>query len=219
MLEGFDYEAMEDLASRASSSVCKRIAGSSWEDLKQDGIVWMLSHEHKLIEWSEDPDQGYGKTYRSVYHCLLDLAQRDKAVRTGYRPEDNFYYSLSMLKRILPLFYADVLADLSDELVQELDLPDRDAKLDVEMGLKKCRISIRQALFAWFHEDRDQSEVVSEIAEENDISYEAARKRWERTIARLQSAIGGPAPTYHRPRKAISNAAAQAITSNAYDPN
>jgi len=217
VIEGFDYEAMEDLAMRAATSICKRVSGSSREDLKQDGIVWMLSHQHKLIEWAEDPDQGYGKTYRSVYHCLLDLAQRDKAIRTGYHPDDNFYYSLPMLKRILPLFYMDTMADMSAEL-NELDLPDRDAKLDVEAGLKKVPMAIRQKLFAWFHEDRDQTEVVSEIAETNEISYEAARKRWERTIRKLQEAIGGPAPTYHRPRKVISNAAAQALTHNAYDP-
>jgi hypothetical protein len=216
--DGLSTEAMEELAGRAASSICKRIAGSSWEDLKQDGILWMLSHEHKLIEWSEDPDQGMGKTYRSVYHELLDLAQRDKALRTGYHHLDNFYYSMPMLRRILPLYYLDRHAAITVGMAEELDLPDRDAYLDIELGLKKVTIAQRQALQAWFGEDRDLDEVVGDIMSEHECSYEAGRKRVDRTLAKLQNAIGGPAPSTHVGRKAVSNATARAAVANAYDP-
>lgn len=215
---GLDVGAMQDLAGRAATAICKRIPGSSWDDLQQDGIVWMLSHEHKLIEWSEDPDQGMGKTYRSVYHELLDLAQKDKAARSGYHHLDNFYYSVPMLRRVLPLYYLDKLAESSAELTEELDLPDRDAYLDIEMGLKKVTIAQRDALHRYFGEDRDLDEVVGEIMAEHECSYEAGRKRVDRTLAKLQDAIGGPAPSTHVGRKAVSNATARAATGNAYDP-
>jgi hypothetical protein len=217
MYQGLDTQAMEDLAARAATSVCKRIPGSSWEDLKQDGIVWMLAHEHKLIEWASDEDQGYFKTYRNVYQEVVRLAAKDKAARTGYHHTDNFYYSLPMLRRMLPLFYMDKLASLIPSLTDELDLPDRDAYLDIESGLRKIPLAVRQTLFAWYGEDRDQTEVISELADFHDISYEAAAKRHMRTLKKLQEAIGGPAPSTHVGRKAISNAAARAAVSNAYD--
>jgi len=209
--QGLDVVAMEDLAGRAATATCKRIAGSSWEDLKQDGLLWMLSHEHKLIEWSEDPDQGMGKTYRSVCNELLDLAQKDKAARSGYHHLDNFYYSIPSLRRMLPLFYADLV-------VEDLNLPDRDAWLDIETGLKKITIGQRQALQAWYADDRDMDEVVGEIMAVHGCSYEAGRKRVDRTVAKLQAAIGGPAPSTHKGRQAVSNAAARARVGNAYDP-
>lgn len=216
---GLDVEGMYEVSQKAASAVCKLIQGSSWDDLVQDGIEWMLSHKHKIEEWHNDPtlpDGGMGKTFKSVFHHMLDVVAREKAERAGYRPEDNFYYSTGMIKRMLPLFYEDKRAEL-EGLAEELNLPDRDAYLDLERALKLVRPDVRNKLKWLFSGDQDLNLVYDEISMADGISFEAARKRIYRVIRQLQAALGGERPINDfEGRKAISNSAARSAASRVY---
>lgn len=220
---GLDVDGMYELSGRAAAAVTRRLRGSQQdrEDLTQDGVEWILSHQHKIEEWFLDPevtDGGYGKTFKSVYHHILEIAQKEKAKRLGYENRDNFYYSVGMLRRVLPLFYSDKLAELLDDLTEELDLPDRDVYLDIERGLKLVKPDVRTALYQWFGEDRDFEDVANEISEAKGISNEAARKKMYRVVKKLQEQIGGERPQNPEGgRRAITNAQARAITAKQWD--
>lgn len=219
MYAGLDVEAMYDLAGRASRAVVKRLQGSSQEDLEQDGIEWMLANEERIKNWHdtcETDTMFQGKLFKSVYHHMLEVAQKEKAERTGYLPQDNFYYSVGMIRKLLPLYYMDKIASITPGMAEELDLPDRDIYLDFDRALRIVRDDIRTVLYQWFGEDRDLEELYCELQDVYNVSNEGARKKVYRVVKQLQEALGGEQPAQFEGRKSVSNAAARAITARAW---
>ena len=210
-----NVEFINDVADRAARKAAAKIKGSSVEDLRQDCWVWVMSHQHKLDEWHEDMNSIEGKLFVSLYHHCLDSAQREKAERDGYKIEDNFYYSLTLLRKILPWWFEEG-PDSPPEEIEEV-LPDRNIAVDLERAWKRLPAAHRGILRRAFEGDPDIGLVYQSLAVEWECSDDAARMRVTRSLQRLQDRLGGPRPSAHKePRKVRSNAAARAALSAEY---
>ncbi len=206
-----DVAEINRVAKQAATAAARRVSGSSVDDLAQSCWVWVMSNEGRILEWGQDEYGGTGRLYKSLYHYCLDQAQRDLAQRTGYRASDNYYYSVHQLRCLLPWWFEEGRSD------PPAVLPDRDAKLDMDAGWKGLSEADRRLLARAFDGDPEPGELYQALAVEWGISDEAARKRVERSIRRLQQQIGGERPSAHQKRKVYSNARARVEASNRYD--
>lgn len=201
------------MALRAARAAASKVRGSSVADLTQDCWVWITKNQETVAGFADDTDGGYGRLYRSLYHYCLDVAQRELAQATGYKVQDNYYYSLSALRSALPYWFEEGWSD------PPTVLPDRDMKMDMDFAWKKLNLADRRLLSRCFKGDPDTAIVYQTLAVEWGISDDAARKRVESALRRFQRHIGGERPTAHTMRKVRTNAAARADLSNHYDSN
>lgn len=203
-----DFDEVNAVADKAARAAARRVSGSCVEDLKQDCWIWIMSHEHKLEEWLEE-DESYGRIYVSLYHHCLEAAQQDRAQKYGYSSVDIFYYSLGMLRKILPWWFEETPGE------PPYVLPDRDVALDLQAAWKALSVADRRLLERVYGGDPDLGQTYQGLAVEWEISDDAARMRVNRSLRRLQEKLGGERPTQHR-RKVKSNAAARAEARHDY---
>jgi hypothetical protein len=206
-----DIAEVNATARRAARAAASRVPGSSVDDLAQSCWIWIMQNEDRIVSWRDDEDGGFGRLYKSLYHYCLDVAQRDRAERTGYKMSDNYYYSLHQLRALLPWWFEE---DRSDPPAV---IPDRDMKMDLDLAWKRLQEADRRLLARAFEGDPDPGQLYQALAVEYDCSDDAARKRVERSLRRLQQQIGGERPVHHERRKVMSNARARVEVSTAYD--
>lgn len=93
-----------DLVERVVGGVHVKYRGwVEWDDLVSEAAVWWYGRGQKhLAEYLEDqPHQT--RLRRSIWRHLSVYAEREKAARSGYRPEDQYRYSAGEIVTLLPL--------------------------------------------------------------------------------------------------------------------
>jgi DNA-directed RNA polymerase specialized sigma24 family protein len=181
-----------------------------FEDLIQE--AWMAVYAtSKLAEWQSQGDPGRGRLRRHLLKACSLYAQKNKAARLGYRHTDLFYYSPGLLRHIVSL----ILDSIGDEREIYENFPDRAVWMDVESALLTLPDSDYQILWWAFKGDLDEEEGHVLVGERLGISTDAARKRVDRVLRRLQNHLGGENPSPRR--KSKTNAAAMAETRNAWE--
>ena len=85
------------LAAAAKAVAWDYGAWISQEDLQQEAWVWSLRHPLLV-----DKLDGEGKLQHQVRDHLRLIAQREKAARIGYHPDDVEYYTPAMVAHLLP---------------------------------------------------------------------------------------------------------------------
>jgi DNA-directed RNA polymerase specialized sigma24 family protein len=71
------------------------------EDILQTIFVWVYSHEAKVEEYQDGTEHGRNKLLKSMRGAGIKFCQEEKARILGYRPEDNYYYDLPLIRDIL----------------------------------------------------------------------------------------------------------------------
>jgi DNA-directed RNA polymerase specialized sigma24 family protein len=205
----------EDEISKTVYSAARQVRGRfsnyvEFEDLMQE--AWMAVHStSKMAEWQSQGEQGKSRLRRHLLKACSLYAQRNKAAKLGYRHSDLFYYSPGLLRHIVSL----ILESIGDEREVYEGFPDRAVWIDVEAALLTLSDSDYQMIWWAFKGDLDEEEGYELVGERLGISPDAARKRVNRILRRLQDHLGGenPAPR----RKSRTNAAAMAETRNAWE--
>lgn len=91
---------VEWCVARAASPIYRRYRPHVHvDDLRQQCWLWVLEHQNKAEELLEASDGFLVRRLRSVAERY---ARREKAVRTGYRPQDEHFYSLAQIVDLLP---------------------------------------------------------------------------------------------------------------------
>lgn len=204
-----DFEEVNAVALRAARAAASKVRGSTAQDLAQDCWVWITKNQETVASFADDTDGGFGRLYRSLYHYCLDVAQRELAQASGYKAQDNYFYSITTLRNALPYWF--------EETSNDPVLPDRDMKMDMDLAWKRLDLADRRLLARCFKGDPDPGLTYQALAVEWGISDDAARKRVDGVLRRLQRLIGGERPTAHTSRKVRTNAAARADLSNHYE--
>lgn len=199
----------------------------SAEDTAQELYLWLYTKRSWVQqEMEDDPRQAEGKIASIMRKVAFDHCNREKAASEGYSTEDVYRYTIPKLKSLL----ADVF-DYEDWQSfgmrgdgqptgkgQANETGDRIAELvDVKVGMTRISDDHYNVL-VWMYK---YSYTAQNVADEEGISLDAAKKRHVRALNSLQKALGykdpseEPSPADRRTVR--SNRAAQAALSNQYD--
>lgn len=86
------------------------------DDLVQEARAWVASHPAKVADYFRDAEDERALTValrrfgRQVEKVMERIAREEKAIRSGYRPEDEFFYGLALLEAVLPAMFNPELA-------------------------------------------------------------------------------------------------------------
>lgn len=161
------------------------------EDVEQELKLWMLEHEEDLLRWRHYT-AGLKALHRSLMRVAHRYCEREKAVRVGYKSYDNSGYSPALLRELLK----DALrSDWS--MVTGVEGTPHSAVgigiIDTRRGLKMLRPKEAEVLALAVQTNYDYDRMAElESTEEYAPSHEAMRKRVDRALRKLSSALSWP---------------------------
>lgn len=215
-----EEEALAHLVASVSRNVSRRFAGfASRDDLSQECWTWILTHSSKMSEWALLEDVGRRKLQRALYHACTASAQKDKAESLGYKAEDNFHYSVDLIRKCLPTIFENGF-DLNAQAYA--DFADRSLWMDLCGSLQNLPDSEYRLVEMVFSGDPEREDGYAEVAKLLNLEVPAARGRVTRILGKMQRSLGGERPTAHKyewtgGRRVKLNSQAIAETRNAWD--
>lgn len=202
--------AISNTINSTAKSVCKRFHGYvEPEDLAQVMFLDMLEKPHKYQRYVEGGSQLFlGK---ELSRTATAYAQKEKAAKLGYRPEDLFFYSKRALREHIP----PVLETWASGQVHEFEYRDYTPLLDVARALNSLSASDYQMICWAFLGDPQEEAGYDTVGRHLSIDRDAARRRVDRVLGKMQEFLGGGSP-FHR-RRTRSNASAMAELNHQWD--
>ena len=103
---------MSDACRVASREVATRYKPfTTPDDLQSEALVWCYSRPEKVNEYLNRPEAGrrragFAALHLSLVRHLTRKAREEKATMSGYRPEDEYWYTRGDIARLLPTVLA-----------------------------------------------------------------------------------------------------------------
>jgi hypothetical protein len=206
-------------------------AYASWvslPDVKAQLWHWTIENEEKVDNYLSQPDGE--RIIRSILTMeARTYAIKERAVSTGYSPEDLTWYSVTMIRKILPdvFDYEDWQSFESSGGDGRGSRPVANAtgdKLAVILDIKGALTSLQEDHVKLLREHYGKGVSLKACAIALGISDDAATKRLQRAVYAIKDklngyreqdpyeAVNGQFDTRTKGRKAVSNAAARAAT-------
>lgn len=204
-----DWENVQRVAGTVARKVGRNYRDVQPDDISQELMEWTVVNQETVEGWlievnsEEQADKGVRWLYKTFYRLAGRYVRRERARMTGYKVQDEWFYSLAMLRALLPLYFGEHV------------IPDTDAKMDVERALGMIDYQTYNTLRLAYDGDGPLEERYRVIAQAQDCTVDTAENRVRRALAELQDVLGGPSPWTGR--RAVSNAQAAAITHGDYD--
>jgi hypothetical protein len=200
------------------------VAGHLW--------LWAVDNEDRVEDYLAREDGE--RIVRSILSKeARTYAIKERAVSSGYTPEDLTWYSPNMIRRILPdVFDHEDWQSFQSSGNEVKSKPVASAtgdRLASILDVKKGVNSLPEDTVFILREHYGRGISIDTLADELEILPDTLRKRLDRAVYAIRDALGGPRPTdpYEavngqfdtraKGRKAMSNAQANAITSNQWD--
>ena len=181
----YTFSDMPGFVAKAARFVAHRYRSYVEEDdVSQEIYVWLYgAGQLKVDRWLQSDPQQTTRIYLSMLDVARQYAEREKAAKSGYRPEDVWWYTPGSLEALMPLAmdasYTQQNGHVGELLTMVLDI----RKAVVDAGL-----------FEFFTDEAEE------------------HPDYRVNILLVLDRLGGERPAVGR-RRAMSNAKAQAITS------
>jgi hypothetical protein len=215
------HDEWEPLIATVVNSWVRRYPMIERDDLWQELMLWWYSKQQvvaKALEPEGKKDKG-----RNIGRRLNDIAnaycRKEKASRSGYRPEDEAFYTPTMLRELLPFVFSydywtdppqrdgerrgTKLASEGNEYLAQL--------CDISFSFEMLPADAQALLRAHFYEGYSLRELAGRYRE----PYTTVTSRIDRALRRMTDILGGvrPRPTEGPgTRHVMTNAAAQSQT-------
>lgn len=188
--------------SSATRQLMSRYRGHvSFEDVQQECYVWLIANYHKVMTWREEREHAEQTLVKALRNAADRYCRQEKAEHDGYVPEDEFFYSIPMVRDLLTLsFDPDWMMPGS----MQLDAVRSGTPANEGGNLMTMVADVRRALgtltphdrelLARVYDTRDPDQEIAVLALEWDVTTKAADMRVRRTLGRLRAALGGPNP-------------------------
>ena len=210
--------------------------GCDREDMSQAAWVWLLQHQHKVAEWFEADEESAPRLLgRAVRNAMHDAGEDAKAQKLGYSREDLKFYRKGEVAALLDVVF-DPDAWIEQPVKDEGRATSGDPATggnwvaglaDVARAFDALDADDREMLLA-FHRDKISN---NDMAAKHEVSHQVMSYRHDRALKRMVKQLGGfaPAPLHDdecdhstgQPwapgRRAMSNAAARALTQSQYE--
>lgn len=97
-----EYEAFRQVASSIQKVYRNYHLYTELDDLRSEVWTWWFGKGRKYVRRYIYAGE-MGKLAKAVYSQAVNYAEKEKAARSGYRPEDNIVYSKQQIKDLIPL--------------------------------------------------------------------------------------------------------------------
>lgn len=172
------------------------------QDMSQEMWVWVLKHDRKVNEWLDREDRGEkNRGAKALSKSLLRMGQafcrREKAKACGYLPQDEYFYSRSLVAALVEAMVND--GKMQVNLVD--DTP-RKTKLDSEGNdILALLADISEAMEILDGNQKDlvvricgYGDSAATVAEEEGVTRQAVENRLNRALDRMIKELGGEYP-------------------------
>ena len=212
-------------ALKMARAVAKRVAKSHRQIIPEDELTsvnfeWIASNRKDVLDWSADPDMK-----NLLYTVMLRNCQQyvlNERTRSSGSVSDQYFYHLAVLETLLPdVWDVESWAAGSGSDEQEI----RHKSIPSEGGSRMAMLADMAAALRTLSTDEERALqlryrhglTLQEIADKDNVSPEAVRKRVVKATVKIIDYVGGDSPWDLTRRVHRSNAKAQAETRNTYD--
>jgi DNA-directed RNA polymerase specialized sigma24 family protein len=169
------------------------------DDIVSEIMVWVYGHGEKIEQWAEEGDHGSHKLHKSMRHAGLKYCQDEKAALLGYRPEDNYYYELGLIKDTLGRIWDEEAWTTPPQPMEQIKVKHHAVSEGNNYATTLCDVSrvvaqlesTERYLLELHYRD---GYTVSEIAALADTTRAAIEGRLARLVKKLQRMLGGERP-------------------------
>ena len=195
-----DLSAVSSAARQLTSRYRQHV---SYEDVWQECWLWLFQNYTKAQGWREKYEPVHAE--RTLVKALRNAGERycraEKAEHEGYVPEDEFFYSIPMVRDLLILsFDPEWMHPGAPQLdaVRSGTPANEGGNLmamvaDVGRALQTLSEHDR-ALLTRVYDQKDPDQEIAVLALDWDVTTKAADSRVRRILGRLRAALGGPNP-------------------------
>lgn len=189
------------------------------EDIRSEMTLWICENEERAEALAESP----GLLHHRLSSVARRFAVREQAQAYGHNPDDLAQYSLRALRALL----YDVFdyEDWQTGSAKEPGMPKSKSTMNTSMDKATMLADIKAAMaklpaeveniLVWTYKYQLS---VSELAERLEVTEDAASKRLQRAVQRLQKELNEVRPMERPQRRAVmSNAAARALQSGHWE--
>lgn len=195
-----DYAAVSSAARQLTSRYRDHV---SFEDVQQECYVWLWANYDRAKAWREQHEEKHAE--RTLVKALRNAGDRycrqEKAEHEGYVPEDEFFYSIPMVRDLLQLSFDP---DWSAPGTPQLDAVRSGTPANEGGNLMTMVADVGRALQTLSEHDRallsqvyaqkDPDQEIAVLALDWGVTTKAADMRVRRILGRLRAALGGPNP-------------------------
>lgn len=195
-------EAYHAMVRRISSEFANRYNKFvTKDDVAQELWLWFVSHPNKVKEWSQldlkDGDKLFAKSLRNA---ALDYCLKEKAVKTGYEYEDQFWYNKEFIKLLLPATLSEdwkrVEAMSSEIKASKSPAESGDwmaFSADIKKAYEKLTEQEQNLIFTFYAQDKSGEELHEQLGDERP-SARATMMAANRALNKMVKLLGGFPP-------------------------
>lgn len=185
---------------------------SKWidrEDMLQEAWVWSLNRKKTIDEAFAEPDEdarrhNEKRIWWQVRRVCERLGRKEKAIKSGYATNDEYYYETTTIAQMLPHILANVFDGVLLEQAQQViddGTPKRPSApsegrnllamlIDIKKGYELLGEDEKQVLTYRYHHNL----TLQQMAEVMECSKSTADRRCENALRVLQRLLGGDNP-------------------------
>jgi RNA polymerase sigma factor (sigma-70 family) len=170
------------------------------EDILQEVWLWVYEHPTKVDEYQDGTEHGRNKLLKAMRNAAIRYCQAEKARMLGYRPEDNYFYDVGMIRSVLELIWDEeawISPPMPEDQVQVKSTRDISegnnyvtALVDVSSAVKTLPLGEQALLKARYYEGFSSADIASGL----DLTISAVDARISRLVKKIQRRLGGERP-------------------------
>ena len=174
-----------------------------YDDVAQELWLWVLGHRRKIEAWEEEYSAKVAE--RMVMKSLKNAGEKycraEKATRSGYSVDDEFFYSIPMVADMLMLYFDPEWTAPAMNVTGETSKkpPQEGGNLmamvaDVGKAYEQMPAGDQALLMRIYGGEQPVRDAIAYEAMLNEITHGAQDRRIRRVLGRLRAKLGGPAP-------------------------
>lgn len=173
------------------------------DDIVQELWVWFVEHPVKLDVWNKEHEEQKDVdklVARSLRNAALDYCLKEKAVKSGYDPSDNFFYNKQFIKIMIPAVLSDDWSKMNNMLSgsgrSTKDLSESGDWIafsaDVKSAFEKLSKAEQKIVDLYYAQELTGSELATAIG--SDASDKAVMMQANRALNKMVRFVGGTKP-------------------------
>ena len=169
------------------------------EDILQEIWLWVYSHGAKVEEYQDGTELGRNKLLKSMRMAGIKFCQAEKARILGYRPEDNYFYELGLIRDSLTRIWDEEAWTSPPQPVEQAKVKHKAVSegdnyvttlADVSRTVALLSLEEQRLLRRHYHEGATSAELGKDLG----VSPGAVDARMGRLVRKVQRFLGGERP-------------------------
>jgi RNA polymerase sigma factor (sigma-70 family) len=197
------YEGYKYMVKQIAGEFGRKYPMVERDDIVQELWVWFVEHPVKLDVWNKEHEEQKDVdklVARSLRNAALDYCLKEKAVKSGYDPSDNFFYNKQFIKIMIPAVLSDDWSKMNNMLSgsgrSTKDLSESGDWIafsaDVKSAFEKLSKAEQKIVDLYYAQELTGSELATAIG--SDASDKAVMMQANRALNKMVRFVGGTKP-------------------------